>query len=196
MRTLMRIIVSPTRFAVALLAAGVIVPGLIAPRPALADDSNGEGIDRMVPGMTGNLPGVRATGASMQRPGAENPEMRSFRLAPAAPAQAAATAPEPLPAAPALAASSVAASMPEVDRLLQGAEAELRSHHSRHGAREADGKLEQAETALLNAQAAGLAVPAGAMTPLLEARTALRRGNRDAAERATEAAERAVSHPG
>jgi hypothetical protein len=178
-----------------ILAMALLATSWMATTPALADDSDGEGTERMVPGIVGNMPGMQATGPSMQRPATENPDMKPFLSATpatAAPTTDVAPAPTPAIAAEAPAGSAPVAALQDVDQLLRRVEAELAKHRVRTAATD----LEQAETALLNARAAGLTLPTQAIDPVIEAQAALRRGDRAAAARATETAEHAVAASG
>ena len=172
----------------AILATALLATSWLAATPARADDSDGEGTEQMVPGVArSGMPGMRATGAEMQRPGHDNPEMKLYELAPrtaAAPVAEATT-----PAVPDQPEATQVAALPDVERLLQRAERDLQAHRARN----ADTDLEQAETALLNAQAAGQAVPPQALAPVMQARDALRHGDTAAATRATENAHHAVA---
>ncbi|WP_431271489.1 hypothetical protein [Dankookia sp. P2] len=59
--------------------------------------------------------------------------------------------------------------------------------------KQAEAELGEAQTELLNAKAAGEPVPQQALTPLAEARAALRQGRAPAAERATRTAQQVLA---
>ncbi|TDH60048.1 hypothetical protein E2C06_24175 [Dankookia rubra] len=59
--------------------------------------------------------------------------------------------------------------------------------------KQADADLARAQTALLNAKAAGDPVPQQAMAPLAEARAALQHGRATEAERATRTAQQVIA---
>lgn len=141
--------------------------------PAHADDSD--------------IPGIKRTEAGWERPAAENPEMKPFMTAAPTPA------PTPIAvAAPAVAPSVVPvrkAALDDVEALLKRAEADIAAKRMQQAAAD----LDQAQTGLLNAQAAGEPVPQNAMAPLAEASEALRHGRAAAAERAAGSAERLIA---
>jgi cellobiose-specific phosphotransferase system component IIA len=75
------------------------------------------------------------------------------------------------------------------DSLIREAEARIRAHDPRR----AEMSLAQAATALLNARAAGEAVPDQAIQPLDQARSDLHRGRMAASERKAEAARQIIA---
>jgi len=111
------------------------------------------------------IPGASRNGATMQRPMAENPEMKPFM----------GTAPARQAAAPQAA---------DIGGLLRRAEAEMTANRMP----EADSDLAQAQAALVQANASGQAVPQQAMGTLTMARRSLQEGRAAEAMRATETA--------
>ena len=144
--------------------------------PALAEDS-------------ATIPGARRSSPGLQRPAQENPDMKPYM----APAPAAAAAPAPAPAAaatpPPAAAPARKAALGDVDSLLRQAESDMTARRMK----QAEAELGQAQTELLNAKAAGEPVPQEALTPLAEARAALRQGRATEAERATQTAQQVIN---
>jgi hypothetical protein len=140
--------------------------------PAFAEDS------ATIPGGSRSTPGL-------QRPVAENPTMKPFMNAAPAPAAAPAAAAAPPPAA----APERKADLGDVDALLRQAEADLAARRMK----QADAELGQAQADLLTARAAGEPVSQQALTPLSEARAALRQGRATEAERATQTAQEAIA---
>ena len=180
---------TPTTSRFTPLALALLACGWIGAAPARADDSDGMGTEPLVPGLSSTVPGMGARSAPMQRPGHENPEMRGYVLAPTHSAEPGLAA-KPLAAAPA--AAGPVDGMQDIGRLLRQAEAALQARHAGAAAAE----LEQAETALLNARAAGAEQPAQAIGPVGEALAALHHGDRPAATQATEAAIRVLGGAG
>ncbi|HYZ34762.1 MAG TPA: hypothetical protein VE684_21065, partial [Crenalkalicoccus sp.] len=101
----------------------------------------------------------------------------------AAPASTLAAAPPTRPTTP------PGAELQDADRLLHEAEAAMEKHRLRA----AVAMLEQAETVMLKARATGTSVPQQALEPLHQARGELLQGHAAEAERATEAAQRALA---
>lgn len=167
------------------LALALLASGWISAVSARADDSDGMGTEPMVPGLSGSLPGMGASSAPMQRPGHENPEMRNDVLAPAVPVEARPVAEAPVAASP-------ADGLQDIGRLLRQAETALEARQPAVAAAE----LERAETALLNAQAAGAEQPGQAIRPVSQALAALHHGDRPTARQATETAIRTIGVAG
>lgn len=150
-----------------------LVAGAWTALPARADDSD--------------IPGIRRTEAGWQRLAAENPEMKPYMTAAPQPAAAPVTVAAPTPA-PGFAPARKAA-LGDVDALLRQAEADIAAKRLPR----AEAVLARAQTALLNAQAAGEPVPPAAMAPLAEASEALRHGRAADAGRAADTAEHLIA---
>lgn len=133
-----------------LLATGVLALGMAQPRAQESADG-------------ATIPGGKRSGEAMQRPMAENPDMKPFMSAtPARPAAAAAAA--------------------DPGGLLRRAEAEIAANRLR----EADADLSGAQAALVQASSAGRPVPQQAMGLLNQARQDLQAGRATEALRETD----------
>ncbi|MDO9710159.1 hypothetical protein [Paracraurococcus lichenis] len=137
-----------------LLATGLLAFGLppVASRAQESADS-------------ATIPGARRTGEAMQRPMAENPDMKPF-----------------MSAAPARPAAAPGGQVADLGGLLRRAETEI----SANRLREADADLSGAQTALVQASSAGRPVPSQAMGALNQARQDLQAGRTAEALRETD----------